>query len=397
MNFVIFVSCTYSKVTENEIKSIDPEKPEFLKSVTEKIFDKLISDGFDFPVGNANGGGSYMSVSDKVKYDGWYVSVKTAESYEMGLHTGEDWNGSGGGNTDFGQPVYSISKGLIIEAKDFGAPWGKVVVIEHRYIENAEVKTVFSLYAHLNEFFVSTGDTVLRRDTIATIGNADGNFYAHLHFEIRKSGMSQYNTDYWPSSDGKDAKWILENYEKPSEFIKNHRNLFVPANSEDLLVVIKSEYIMHHYKAGVIEKTYEIGLSQNPLGHKQERGDNRLPEGEYFIVEKSRGPFGGDFSAYFGPAWMRINYPNKYDAEAAFENGVISESEKNEIKRLFEKKLATPKNTALGGGIGIHGWAYEWELSGNRDLTWGCITMLNHEIDTFYDKIPVGCRILIYP
>ena len=53
-----------------------------------------ISDGFDFPVGKPNA----------KKY---YNAQKFGKNY----HLGDDWNGVGGGNTDYGNPVYSISNG----------------------------------------------------------------------------------------------------------------------------------------------------------------------------------------------------------------------------------------------------------------------------------------------
>ncbi|HEX8119063.1 MAG TPA: hypothetical protein VF521_17425, partial [Pyrinomonadaceae bacterium] len=88
------------------------------------------ADGFDFPFGDGEGGGSYTDPATGKRYGGWYVATHFAESYSLGLHTGEDWNGAGGGNTDLGQPVYSVANGRVVFAEDCGRLWGNVVVLE---------------------------------------------------------------------------------------------------------------------------------------------------------------------------------------------------------------------------------------------------------------------------
>jgi murein L,D-transpeptidase YafK len=108
-------------------------------------------------------------------------------------------------------------------------------------------------------------------------------------------------------------------------------------------------------------------------------GDNRLPEGEYHITEKNKGPFYGTYKDYFGPAWMRISYPNSYDAEAGYKKGIHP-----------------PENTGLGGGIGIHGWAGDWPQN-NRHLTWGCISLRNKDLEKFYDLVPLNTKLFILP
>src|SRR5215203_472253 len=55
------------------------------------------ANGFDFPFGDGEGGGSYTDPATGRRYDGWYVATHFAERYSLGLHTGEDWNGAGGG------------------------------------------------------------------------------------------------------------------------------------------------------------------------------------------------------------------------------------------------------------------------------------------------------------
>jgi hypothetical protein len=169
------------------------------------------------------------------------------------------------------------------------------------------------------------------------------------------------------------------------------------AKIENLLIAHKSDYRMSLYAKGKLIKTYIIALGQEPIGPKLQQGDNKTPEGTYKIIQKSRGPFEGDYSQYLGVAWMRINYPNNADAENGFKKGWITEVQKKSIYDANEKGIAPPKTTKLGGGIGIHGWWGEWPDKDQQNLTWGCISLQNVDLDDLYGRVPVGTTILILP
>jgi murein DD-endopeptidase MepM/ murein hydrolase activator NlpD len=167
------------------------------------------ADGFDFPFGDGEGGGSYTDASTGKRYAGWYKATHFAEEYSLGIHTGEDWNGAGGRSTDLGQPVYAVANGRVVFAENCGRLWGNVVILEHLFYENHVRREVRSLYAHLNEIKVRAGDVVRRRQLIATVGqDPEKLFDAHLHLELRWDATLA--PTYWPSSDGKDAAWVRE-------------------------------------------------------------------------------------------------------------------------------------------------------------------------------------------
>lgn len=130
------------------------------------------SDWFDYPVGAPNAKGYYRAQ----KFGG------------AADHLGEDWNGMGGGNSDFGDPVYAVANGKVSYRGHVHCGWGNVVFIVHPVGRGEE--PVEAVYAHLDRVNVREGQVVRRGQVIGTIGDADGAYLAHLHFEIRdKCGM----------------------------------------------------------------------------------------------------------------------------------------------------------------------------------------------------------------
>ncbi len=89
-----------------------------------------------------------------------------------------------------GTPVYAVSRGVVLHAKQFSG-WGKAVVIEHELPNGAKY---ISLYAHLSKFRknLATGDIVERGALIAATGKsgtsaAGAAVPPHLHLEIRNA------------------------------------------------------------------------------------------------------------------------------------------------------------------------------------------------------------------
>ena len=159
-----------------------------------------LADGFDFPVGQGEARGYYK-----------------ARGFRSHGHLGEDWDGVGGGDTDLGDPVYSIGDGIVVFARDCHQGWGNVIIVRHAYRENGSLRTVDSLYGHLNKILVHRGQTVKRGQQIAEIGNAHGLYDAHLHLEVRKNIAIGMSRDKFAQD--------FTNYYDPSDFISAHRHL----------------------------------------------------------------------------------------------------------------------------------------------------------------------------
>jgi hypothetical protein len=160
-----------------------------------------VADGFDLPVGKPNGEGYYV-------YRG----------YAPNAHQGDDWNGSGGVNTDLGDPVYATADGVVVYSEDYRRSWGNLVILRHAYRStDGSIQIADSVYAHLDKRTVRLYQLVKRGQQVGTIGTANGLYAAHLHFELRKNlriGPFQraFARDY-------------SNYFSPRQFISQRRQL----------------------------------------------------------------------------------------------------------------------------------------------------------------------------
>ncbi|HQY88067.1 MAG TPA: GH25 family lysozyme, partial [Tepidisphaeraceae bacterium] len=169
------------------------------------------SNGFDYPIGSQT---YYTQAHDG---DGWYNAQDFGDyiSSSGKYHLGEDWNGEGGGNTDLGEPVYSIGDGTIVFAGNGGTGWGNMIIVRHTLADSSQVE---SLYAHLQTIIRSSG-TVTRREQIGTVGTANGLYYAHLHLEIR----TPQSTSWGSPGPGNSTTYQPTGWLDPSDFIDGHR------------------------------------------------------------------------------------------------------------------------------------------------------------------------------
>ena len=168
----------------------------------------VMVDGFDFPVGKPNAEAYYVAAGlidpgYHAEYGSW--------------HTGEDWNGRGGGDSDLGDPVFATAHGLVITAQTFPV-WGNIVLLEHVLPTGQKV---WSQYAHLNDLYVKKGDIVRRGEVVGTIGKGgDHRYLAHLHFEIR---LRKLPASKWGWKTPEDREKVLRYYAHPTNFIKSYR------------------------------------------------------------------------------------------------------------------------------------------------------------------------------
>ena len=148
---------------------------------------------FDFPVGKPNAMGYY-----------------NAQKFGSNHHLGDDWNAVTGGNSDLGDPIYSIANGYVQFARNIKGGWGNVIRIHHQ-LPNG--KLVESLYAHCDTILVREHSWIKKGEQIGTIGTAFGKYPAHLHLEMRDTVGMPIGGGYSRNSTG---------YLDPTKFINEH-------------------------------------------------------------------------------------------------------------------------------------------------------------------------------
>ncbi|WP_295044002.1 L,D-transpeptidase family protein [uncultured Paracoccus sp.] len=134
------------------------------------------------------------------------------------------------------------------------------------------------------------------------------------------------------------------------------------------VVVNKGARKMYLLHGTTVLKSYDVGLGNVPVGHKQFEGDGKTPEGVYVIDR-------------FNPRSryhlsVGVSYPNERDAA-----------------------LATALGRHAGGDIFIHGRGPEGNRFApkNRDWTAGCIAIKDEEIEEVYAMLRPGVPIVINP
>jgi len=138
----------------------------------------------------------------------------------------------------------------------------------------------------------------------------------------------------------------------------------------DHIVVVKKERRMYLYRKGKIMGTFPVSLGKNPVGQKMCKGDNRTPEGTFWIHRKLCSP------EYYRS--LCISYPRPQDIEAAKRRGVDP-----------------------GGSITIHAQPV-WNADGRGDSytlahnwTQGCVAVTNSAMNQLWYAVREGVPVTI--
>lgn len=132
------------------------------------------------------------------------------------------------------------------------------------------------------------------------------------------------------------------------------------------VVINKGDRRLHLISGKTVVKSYDVGLGNVPVGHKQFEGDGKTPEGLYFVDR-----FNPNSRYHLS---VGISYPNPVD-----------------------RAYAANFNRRPGGDIFIHGQGPEGkELAPKkRDWTAGCIAVNDEEIEEIFAMIPLGTPVYI--
>jgi murein L,D-transpeptidase YafK len=160
-------------------------------------------------------------------------------------------------------------------------------------------------------------------------------------------------------------------------------------------------------------KAYRIQLGWRAHGPKERLGDQRTPEGTYFICAHKP-------SQYSFGLWLA--YPNAADARRGIDSGLIGPEQFKTIVEKLAARACPPQDTMLGGAILIHGQLPEltsrlankhradpstlragWRpgdadpatMKEFQDWTDGCVAMFNPDIRELHEFIADGTEVII--
>lgn len=164
------------------------------------------------------------------------------------------------------------------------------------------------------------------------------------------------------------------------------------AGTQDAMVLVikKSAKTLTLYEQGKAIKDYRAVFGVNPDGNKVRQGDNRTPEGIFYITEKEL----LNNHPYLGRKWFGLSYPDVNHAQRGLAQSMISYDQYDAIIRANHNHDLPPQNTALGGWIGIHGGREELTSEG-VNWTEGCIAMLDKDLEELYTVIKPGTKVII--
>ncbi|CAG0959996.1 hypothetical protein GEOBC_00672 [Geobacteraceae bacterium] len=167
---------------------------------------------------------------------------------------------------------------------------------------------------------------------------------------------------------------------KENEVLTLHKNIealeqkvfafAIKMGAVDKILIEKKERRLMLISKGEVIKTYKIALGGNPIGQKERQGDNKTPEGIYFIDSRNK-----DSHYHLS---LHISYPNERD-----------------------KKRAKGLGVSPGGNIMIHGIknGFSWVGDSHTEVNWtkGCIAVTDKEIEEISKLAPNGTIVEIRP
>ncbi|WP_295418921.1 murein L,D-transpeptidase family protein [Sulfurovum sp.] len=145
---------------------------------------------------------------------------------------------------------------------------------------------------------------------------------------------------------------------------------YVEGEGIDLIIVEKKERKMYLYKDNKVQSSIPVSLGKNPVGNKEQQGDNKTPEGTFWIQRKLCSP------KYYRS--LCISYPRPEDV-----------------------KKARAKGVSPGGDITIHAQP-TWNADGkgdsytlSRNWTEGCVAVTNSAMKQLWYAVREGVPIII--
>jgi len=147
---------------------------------------------------------------------------------------------------------------------------------------------------------------------------------------------------------------------------------------EARIIVRKDRRRLEIYSGDRLVAWYRVALGGAPIGTKRVEGDQKTPEGNYYLCTRLNP---SQFHLFLG-----ISYPGPWDIAA---DSDVDQDEINAIKDAHDQRVQPPWSTSLGGMVGLHGGGT------GQDWTLGCIAVDNNDIEELYLMTELGTPIEI--
>ena len=227
--------------------------------------------------------------------------------YSLGYHTGADLNlNFPHWDANAHSDVFAIGDGTVTFADLFSTQeWGKLVVIDHGTVDG---RPLFSRYGHVENITVSPSQPVGRGEPIASVGNGEGLFPYHLHFDISLTDILRSKPGHWP---GHSRTLVHAHYVNPQEWLQVHvtdgvtnLNIFI-AQAYYVIATLGLRVRQNH-------STTALQVGVLPLGSKVTIDDTATVEQDSFKWGRvSGGAFNGDWLA-MGKADQSETYLSRF-------------------------------------------------------------------------------------
>lgn len=149
------------------------------------------------------------------------------------------------------------------------------------------------------------------------------------------------------------------------------------------IVVVKSTGLLHLYDRGRLVRTYPVTIGPEKPGRPGTREVRATPQGDFYVCTKN-----GQSPHH---RFLGLSYPDRAATEWGWRRGWITAGEAGAIVAALNRRECPPWNTALGGGIGLHG------AGDGRSATAGCVALRDADVEELFDVLRIGDEVQILP
>jgi hypothetical protein len=225
----------------------------------------------------------------------WNDATPYLTSYSLGYHTGADLNlNHPHWDADRHKEVRAMGPGQVTYARLYSTQyWGNIIVIDHGTVDGSPL---FSRYGHVENIRVAANQMVNLGDHIADVGNGEGLFPYHLHFDISKTEILRTRPGHWP---GTNISLVRAHYVNPQEWLQAHVGSGPGAGGAAVLPSFEVWYVIATLGLRVRRDHSRSATQVGSLlyGTRVSLGTARVDQETYTWGQISGGSFNGDWIA----------------------------------------------------------------------------------------------------